>query len=270
MSLPLGAALFGFLYRADREQAMRQVSEAGYRLVELSAVPPLLDLTDVSAQERRRIRTELERYELQCVAVNPVELNPISTNTALSTACFHQYRTAIELAAELGGESIVMITGRRNGLIPGPDELPRTVLRNHLERLAPVALRLGVTICLEPVPYGFLQTAAELAEFIAESEIEGVGIALDCANSFFAKADPAQEVDASGEFLALAHISDSWRDRWGHTQVGTAEVDIGAFAQALRRRGYSGPTIYELVDGEDPAPRLRGDLEQLSEWGWST
>ena len=35
----------GFLYRADREQAMRQVAEAGYQL-ELSAVPPLLDLSD--------------------------------------------------------------------------------------------------------------------------------------------------------------------------------------------------------------------------------
>jgi sugar phosphate isomerase/epimerase len=270
MSMPLGAALFGFLYRADREQAMRQVAEAGYRLLELSAVPPLLDLTDVSAEERRNIKAQLERYELQCVSVNPVELNPISTNRELSDACFHQYRTAIELTAELGGGSIVMITGRRNGLIPGPEELPRNVLRNHLERLAPVAVRLGVTICLEPVPYGFLQTAAELAGFIDESGIEGLGIALDCANSFFAKADPAQEVEASREFLALAHISDSWRDRWGHTQIGTAEVDLGAFARALERRGYSGPTIYELVDGEDPAPRFRGDLEQLSEWGWAT
>ena len=270
MSMPLGAALFGFLYRADREQAMRQVAEAGYRLLELSAVPPLLDLTDVSAEERRKIRSQLERYELQCVAVNPVELNPISVNTELAAACFHQYRTAIELTAELGGESVVMITGRRNGLIPGPEQHHRNVLRNHLERLAPVAVRLGVTICLEPVPYGFLQTAAELAGFIAESGIDGVGIALDCANSFFAKADPAQEVDACREFLGLAHVSDSWRDRWGHTQVGTAEIDIGAFAGALERRGWSGPTIYELVDGEDPAPRFRGDREQLAGWGWVT
>jgi deoxyribonuclease-4 len=270
MSMPLGAALFGFLHRTDREQAMSQVAEAGYRLVELSAVPPLLDLTDVSAEERREIRTQLERHELQCVSMNPVELNPISTNRELSAACFHQYRTAIELTAELGGESIVMITGRRNPLIPGPEEHPRNVLRNHLERLAPVAVRLGVTICLETVPYGFLQTTAELADFIEESGIEGVGIALDCANSLFAKVDPAGEVEASREFLELVHISDSWRDRWAHTQVGTAEVDLGAFARALQRRAYAGPTIYELVDGEDPAPRFRDDREQLSEWGWDT
>lgn len=268
MSMPLGAALFGFLYRADREQAMRQVAEAGYRLLELSAVPPLLDLSDASPDERRKIRAELDRYELRCVSVNPVELNPISTNAELSAACDHQYRTAIELAAELGGESIVMITGRRNPLIPGPEDLHRNVLRNHLERLAPVAVRLGVTICLETVPYGFLQTAGELAGFIEDSGIEGVGIALDCANSFFAKIDPAQEVDESREFLKLVHVSDSWRDRWGHTQVGTAEVDLAAFARALERRGYGGPTIYELVDGEDPAPRFRDDLGLLAEWGW--
>ena len=130
--------------------------------------------------------------------------------------------------------------------------------------------RIGVAICLEPVPYGFLQTAAELAGFIEESGIEGLGIALDCAKSLFAKADPAEEVLAAGEFLKLAHISDSWRDRWAHTQVGKAQIDFGAFARALERSGYSGPTIYELVDGEDPVPRLRSDLEQLSQWGWST
>lgn len=270
MSMPIGTALFGFLYRADRERAMQQIAEAGYRLLEISAVPPFLDLTDVSAGERRRIRSELERHELRCVALNPVELNPITTNEELSAACYHQYRTAIELTAELGGESIVMITGRRNVLIPAPEDQARDLLRNHLERLAPVARRIGVAICVEPVPYGFLQTAAELAGFIEESGIEGLGIALDCANSFFAKADPAEEVLAAGEFLKLAHISDSWRDRWAHTQVGKAQIDFGAFARALERSGYSGPTIYELVDGEDPVPRLHSDLEQLSEWGWST
>jgi sugar phosphate isomerase/epimerase len=268
--MPLGTALFGFLYRADREQAMRQIAEAGYRLLEISAVPPFVDLTDVSAEERRRIFSELERYDLECVSVNPVELNPISTNSELSAACYHQYRTAIELTAELGGESIVLITGRRNPLIPAPEALARDLLRNHLARLAPVARRLGVTICLETVPYGFLQTAAELAEFIEESGIDGLGIALDCANSLFAKVDPAGEVDAAGEHLRIVHISDSWRDRWAHTEVGTAEIDLAAFAGALERRGYAGPAIYELVDGEDPAPRLRADLEQLSEWGWST
>jgi sugar phosphate isomerase/epimerase len=270
MSMPLGTALYGFLYRAEREQALRQISEAGYRLVELSATPPFLDLSDVSAGERRQIRVEFERYELSCVSVNPVELNPISTNSGLSSACYHQYRTAIELTAELGGESIVMITGRRSPLIPVPEDQARELLRGHLARLAPVAVRLGVTVCLEPVPYGFLQTADEIAGFIEESGIEGIGIVLDCANSFFAKADLGQEVDASAEFLKLVHISDSWLDRWGHTEVGTAEIDLRAFARALERRGYSGATIYELVDGQDPAPRLRADLERLSEWGWST
>jgi sugar phosphate isomerase/epimerase len=268
--LPLGTALFGFLYRADREQALRKIAESGYGFVELSATPPFLDLTDVSAAERREIRSQLERYELRCVSINPVELNPISTNRELAAACYHQYRTAIELTAELGGETVVMITGRRSPLIPIAEQDARDLLRGHLTRLAAVGERLGVTIGLEPVPYGFLQTAVDVAEFIEESGISGVGLTLDCANSFFVGADPAAEVDAAGDHLKLVHISDSWADRWSHTQVGTAEVDLPAFAQALQRRAFEGPTIYELVDGEDPAPRLLGDRERLSEWGWST
>jgi hypothetical protein len=26
--------------------------------------------------------------------------------------------------------------------------------------------------------------------------------------------------------------------------------------------------VYELVDGDDPSPRLRTDRPALSEWGW--
>jgi sugar phosphate isomerase/epimerase len=268
-SLALGTALFGFLYRASREEALRQIAEAGYELVELSATPPFLDLSDVGAQEQRRIKQDLERNRLKCVSINPVELNPITANRDLSEACHRQYRAAIELASALEARSIVMITGRRSPLIPVPEAEARDLLRAHLELLVPVAERLGVTLTLEPVPYGFLQTAAEVASFIRDTGMSELGITLDCANTFFAGADPAEEVRAVGELVKLVHISDSWRARWAHTQVGLAEIDFAAFARALEESAYAGPTIYELVDGDDPGPRLRADRGRLSKWGWS-
>jgi sugar phosphate isomerase/epimerase len=33
-------------------------------------------------------------------------------------------------------------------------------------------------------------------------------------------------------------------------------VDFTAFARALAAAGFTGPTVYELADGEDPGPRL--------------
>jgi sugar phosphate isomerase/epimerase len=269
VTLPLAGSNYGFLYDASRAESLRAIAEAGYELIELAACPPHLDLSELGPGERRAIAAEIERPDLRAVSVNPVELNPISENAQLKAATAHQYRVAIELAGELGAASVVMITGRRSPLIPVAEARARELLRAHLEALLPIAGPLGVTIALEPVPYGFLQTASDVAGFIDESGLQGVGIAADCANLLVVGADPAQEVRANGERVAIAHVSDSWRARWAHTQIGRGEIDFEAFARALSDISYSGPTIYELVDGEDPGPRLRGDRDALRERGWT-
>ena len=213
--MKVGAALFGHLYRASRAEALRQIAEAGYELVELTATPPFVDLSEVGRPERLRIKQELKSYQLSCVSVNPVELNPISVNRDLSEACHRQYRAALELASELEAQSVVMITGRRSPLIPGPESELRDLLSGQLDRLVGVAERLGVSLTLEPVPYGFLQTAAEVAAYIQETRSGDLGITFDCANSFFAGADLAAEVRAAGELVKLVHISDSWSGALG-------------------------------------------------------
>jgi hypothetical protein len=37
----------------------------------------------------------------------------------------------------------------------------------------------------------------------------------------------------------------------------------------LRDIGYGGPTVYELIDGDDPESRLRDDLALLIAAGWT-
>ena len=43
-------------------------------------------------------------------------------------------------------------------------------------------------------------------------------------------------------------------------------VVLGALAA---NAAFTGPTVYELVDGEDPAPRLAADLAALNKAGWA-
>ena len=45
-------------------------------------------------------------------------------------------------------------------------------------------------------------------------------------------------------------------------------MDFAAFAAALTAAGFAGTTVYELVDGEDPAPRLAADFAALAKAGW--
>ncbi len=267
--LPLAITNYGFLYRLELPEALREISHGGYELVELSGCAPQLDLSALGPEARRELKRTLDRNGLRCMSLNPVEMNPISLNGDLHEAAYRQYRAAIELAAELEAETIVMLAGRRNPLTPMPEGQARRLLAAQLERLLPVAQKLGVTLTLEPVPYGFLETGGEVASYIRELGADGLGITLDCANSFFVGVDPADDLRATGELLSLVHISDSSRTRWGHTRIGQGEIDFAAFADALREIAYPGLTVYELVDEHDPAPWLREDRALLATWGWS-
>jgi sugar phosphate isomerase/epimerase len=66
------------------------------------------------------------------------------------------------------------------------------------------------------------------------------------------------------------HVSGAWRDRWAHASVRDSDVDLAACAQALGAIGFTGPTVYELVDGVDPQDRLAADLALFTAGGWET
>jgi sugar phosphate isomerase/epimerase len=268
-SLQLAAATFGFLYRAPLSDALKSIAAAGYEAVELSAGPPHIDLSAHGSTERAELKRLLARAGLSCVATNPIELNAISANADLAAATLRQYRAALELSADVEAQAVVMVTGRRNPLIPMPEQDARAALSRHLEVLAPLAEKLGVTLALETVPYGFLESATELSTYVAELGVRNLGMTVDCANVFTAGYDPVVELQSSAAHLSVVHISDSWRDRWAHTQVNHGELDFAAIGSALRSIEFTGPSVYELVDGEDPEPRLRADWTALRSWGWS-
>jgi sugar phosphate isomerase/epimerase len=107
----------------------------------------------------------------------------------------------------------------------------------------------------------------EISERQLAAEIE-LAADLGAGYGYLAQEDPVVGVARLGEYLGPAHVSDTWRARWAHTSVGRGEVDFAGFAAALAAAGFTGPTVYELVDGEDPAPRLAADFAALGKAGW--
>lgn len=266
----VAATTFGFIYRATLDDALRQIADAGYSQVELAVGPPHFPSLPVSPGERRHVKQQLEHYGLSCVSTNPLELNPVTANPDLFEVARRQYQGAIELSAELGANAVVMVAGRRSPLVPMSRADANDLLVAMLEQLLPVAERLGVTLTVEAVPYGFIETAAQALAFAAETGMDDLKLTVDCANVFFAGSDPADDLRAAASAVAVVHISDTWRARWAHTQIGTAEVDLEAFAAAVEEIDFAGPTVYELADQEDPAPRFKADRERLATLGWTT
>jgi sugar phosphate isomerase/epimerase len=269
MSLPLSGCTFGWLHRAPLPDALRSLAAHGVLSVELTTAPPHLFSLYFGRYERLELARSLRSLGLKVTSVNPsfADLNLISTNPEFRALSERQMLAEIELAHDLGASFVVLIPGRRHALSPAPGAAARAVLDQGLSVLVPRAAKLGVTICLENSPYGYLGSSAALLDVVKSFGSPNLRLVYDVANAL-AQEDPATGVATAGEYLALAHVSDTWRDRWAHTSVGRGEVDFAAFAQALSAIGFAGPTVYELVDGEDPAPRLDEDLAALRAAGW--
>jgi sugar phosphate isomerase/epimerase len=269
--LPLAGCTFGWLHRAPLADALRALSAHGIRQVELTTAPPHLFTRHLGRYERKSLARLLTRLGLTVTSVNPsfADINLISTNPEIRAVSERQLRAEIELAADLGAGYVVVIPGRRHALAPAPDDDARDVLDEGLGRLLQRATELGITIALENSPYGYLGSSADLLGIAKAWDSPRLRVAYDVANAL-AQEDPAAGVARLGEYLALAHVSDAWRARWAHTSVGRGEVDFAGFAAALAANAsFTGPTVYELVDGEDPEPRLATDLGALAAAGWA-
>jgi sugar phosphate isomerase/epimerase len=270
VTLPLSGCSFGWLHLAPLPDALRALAGQGFRSLELTTAPPHLSAPAAGPYEHAGLARLLTALDLQVVSVNPsfLDINLVSTNPEIREVSERQLIANIELAADLGAVYVVVIPGRLHALAPAPAEAARAVLDRGLARLVTRADQLGITIALENSPYGYLGRAGDLAGVVDSWQTPRLRITYDVANAL-AIEDPAEGVRQAGDRLALAHVSDTWRSKWAHTSAGRGEVDFAGFAKALAEIGFAGPTVYELVDGDDPEPRLPADLTALAAAGWA-
>jgi sugar phosphate isomerase/epimerase len=266
--LRVGMTTFGFLYEVTLEGALENIARAGYRQVEIAPVPPHLLATSTDAAGRRRLKKFIDDVGLECVSINPAELNLVSPNAEIRELAVRQYRSCLQLAHDLGAHIQMVVPGRRNALIPMPEADAIDLLKEQVTTLLADAHDTGVTLALETVPFGFIETTSAVAAVVRELDDEMLGIAVDCANTF-GKEDIAEGVRLAGSDLLMAQFSDCWRTRWAHTSIGRGEIDFDGFRHALEEIHFAGPCIYELVDGENPTPRIGDDLLTLEGRGWS-
>jgi sugar phosphate isomerase/epimerase len=264
----IGTTTLGFLHhRSTLEQSLEAIARAGYGVVDISPTPPHPFLPGSGSYERRQLVRLLERLGLDCVSISPTELNLVSTNPEYAELSRRHLGLSVELAHDLGAGFVVFAPGRLFVLNPAPIDDVKELLVRQIESLLPAAERLGVVLAVEAVPFGFMQTGAEVAEIVDRIASDWLGATYDAANTLAAE-EPGEGIRALGERLAVMHVSGAWKSRWAHASVRDCDVDFAACMAALRAIGFEGPTVYELVDDKDPEERLREDLELLVGWGW--
>ncbi len=173
-------------------------------------------------------------------------------------AAIDDNRRAIDEAAALGAQSLIMVVG---GLPPGSKDLPgaRAQVRDGLAAVLPHARAAGVGLALEPLhpmacaDRAVLSTAAQ-ALTLAEALGDGVGVALDCYHVWWDPALAGSIAACAGRILGF-HVSD-WRLETRDTvfdrgMMGDGVIDLCGIRGMVEAAGYHGLIEVEIMSRLD-------------------
>lgn len=168
-------------------------------------------------------------------------------------AAERENRVAIEEAALLGADCLVMVCGGPEGRDLGA---ARAQIAAGIERLVPHARAAGVRLAIEPLhPMMIAERSAivtldEATRLAQRFDAADVGVIVDAYHVWW---DPALEgaIARAGERILGYHVSD-WLSPTtsllrGRGMMGDGVIDLPAIRGWVERAGYDGPIEVEII-----------------------
>ncbi|MCY0940955.1 sugar phosphate isomerase/epimerase family protein [Streptomyces antarcticus] len=195
-------------------------------------------------------------------------------------AALEDNRRAVEEAAELGAETLVLVSG---GLPAGDRDLPGARIRiaEILGELAPWAGAHGVRLGLEPLHPMFasdrcvVSTLGQALDLAEQFPAEQVGVVADSYHLWWDERLPAELLRAgAGGRIASVQVAD-WVTPLpegvllGRGQLGDGSIDLRGFRELTDAAGYRGSVEVEIFHpglwARDGAEVLREVIERYRE-----
>jgi len=139
--------------------------------------------------------------------------------------------------------------------------------RIAFQKLCDYAKALGVTVCLENMPFLKLPISSveSVVKFVKEMNRDNLKVCLDTGHSAVFGLSPEKAVDIIGkELLAVLHVHDNDGKRDLHQRPGEGVIDWKAFAASLKRIGYSGAYSLECAPERDSNNPQKWEFNELS------
>jgi sugar phosphate isomerase/epimerase len=165
-------------------------------------------------------------------------------------------RSAVEQAAELGTDALVLVCGGARG----PDLAgARDQVLAGIERLLPFAEDHGVALAIEPlhpmmvVERSVIVTLAQATSIAERFDADRVGVVVDAYHVWW-DPDLEREIDRAGPRILGYHVSD-----WlvpttdllaGRGMMGDGAIDLPRLRALVDRAGYRGPIEVEVINRE--------------------
>jgi len=268
--LTVGACTYSWLWDLPLADTVHRTADLGFTYFELMSHVPHCWPRDWSTADRVAFRKLYESRGLRLSSVNPtfLDLNMASPNPAIREETIRQIRETIQLAHDLGAGIVGAIAGRKHALIAPDQSYLWGLVKGGLESLLPDCEKLGVTVGLEN-GYNVTHTADLTVRMCRELSHPRFKLVYDVANGMMVES-PLDGLEHVAGDLALLHVSDTDDRVWGHDRIGTGVIDFAAVTEEVRKIGYAGPTIMEIVDRRAPDESNRLSLEKLRGPGWTT
>jgi L-ribulose-5-phosphate 3-epimerase len=243
--LPL-AGHTGSYYSYGFEDALAGLAAAGYRAVELAAVPGATEHVDVHG-DPADVRSRLEHHGLEAVS--------ISGHSDLTTPEGLEHGLAVVAWAERFGLPVV------NTAIGGPGHIEESEERflRHIGPLADAAQAAGVVIALEI--HGDLMASGERSlPLLDRIGHPAVKVNYDTANvEYYSGRSAVDDLPSIADRVAHVHLKDmrGGQGEWDFPALGEGHVDFGRVIEILTGAGFEGPYSVEVeFMGGAPWPPL--------------
>jgi len=255
----LGINTYGYIWSTPMADCVRRLHGLGYDDFEIVVNPPHCPLDEGDSYSRRRLASSLQA---EGIALRSLNLPSLDTNLASPMARMRAYsvgvfRSAIDLASDLGIARLVVVPGRMNPLLPPAMAQRETWMRESLDALIPYAERRGVGLALENVPFASFPDAQSLGRFVRSVGSPAVSVCYDAANAHFIGESPAEGLAMLRDLVTIVHLSDTTRSAWRHDEVGRGDVPFAQTLAALDEIGYAGTCMLEIIDPDPEAAILR-------------
>ncbi|GLY68145.1 sugar phosphate isomerase/epimerase family protein [Amycolatopsis taiwanensis] len=259
MTNPIGIHALVWAGGWSRDQARHAIAssaEAGYDLIELSALEP--DTVDAAGTAAL-----LAEYGLAAsVSLGLDESTDVSSEDPEIVAAGRRRLTAaVDLVRDIGGNYLGGVLFSKLGrYTTPPTERGRAHAREALATLADRAAASDITLGLEfcnRYETNLLNTTAQTLDFIAELGRDNVVAHLDTYHMNIEETsfrEPVLAAAAAGK-LGYVHVGESHRGA-----LGTGSVPWAEFFTALRDVDYTGTITFESFSSEVVHPSLSSNL----------
>jgi sugar phosphate isomerase/epimerase len=244
------------------EAIFEYAAKLGYNGVEIAPFTLAESVTEISGDERRRIRDLAARHGIKIAGIHWVLVKPEGLyinhpDQAIRERTADYFCELANFCADIGGTRMVVGSPKQRNIVPGVSlEQARKWAVDTFRNAVGQSAAREVTICFEPLgptETNFINTAAEALDFVRQIPSLHFQIILDVKAMSSEVTPIPQIIRETWPYFGHFHANDP-----NMKGPGFGQTDFKPIAAALKEVGYNGFVSVEVFNFEDGPEAIAG------------